>query len=166
MFQRAIGLVRAVEGLIEPLNDFAYVQCDDVGIKRLIDGKVEQLYGLLQTNKTSKVLLSFSERRARNTWWSQSEERICFEQWLFQVRVLNPEEVGDLQAYKDELEAQLKAHVVRILKFVGEKQSHIPPLKTNELVPFPCEISFPSASETRTAESLLDMLRTPGPLLT
>ncbi|KAL6053559.1 Autophagy-related protein 101 [Balamuthia mandrillaris] len=166
MFHRAFGLVHPREELIEPL-DFAYVRCDDIAIHKHLEEQVEQFEKIIQQreNKKAQVVMSFFEKRYKKIWFRKYEEKVCFEQWIFTFQLTNEPETGDPQERRDRLSSRLRKRVMTIIQIVNEKKNHIPPLKTNDLTPFPYQVSFPSASESWGVDMVWNMLKTPQPLL-
>eukprot|EP01089_Gocevia_fonbrunei_P009316 TRINITY_DN2151_c0_g1_i2.p1 TRINITY_DN2151_c0_g1~~TRINITY_DN2151_c0_g1_i2.p1 ORF type:complete len:205 (-),score=41.93 TRINITY_DN2151_c0_g1_i2:34-648(-) len=155
MFNRAFGLVTPKETTIEYL-DFVYVCVDDVVTDEAIRTNVDNFLNNLDLKKDNypkrgKLVLSFYERKWKKIWWKRYQERICFEQWIFSIQVLKegepiPKEIETERLAN--LQTDLRQVMVYILQAVNEKNTHIPPLKpSQDLTPFPYEITIPTAAE-------------------
>jgi len=168
MFNRAFGLVLPREELIEAL-DFAYVRCDDVTIQKTFEESVEKFESVLvgRENKKGQLVLSFLEKRYKKIWWKKYEEKVCWEQWVITISLTDKPQAEVEQEEHEVLAKRLRKRVFHILQIVNEKKNHIPPLKTNELTPFPYEITIPSAAESWGGVDMVwNILKTsPQPLL-
>eukprot|EP00271_Cylindrocystis_brebissonii_P013500 TRINITY_DN33361_c0_g1_i1.p1 TRINITY_DN33361_c0_g1~~TRINITY_DN33361_c0_g1_i1.p1 ORF type:complete len:247 (+),score=49.62 TRINITY_DN33361_c0_g1_i1:321-1061(+) len=93
MFHRALGLVRPKDVDTE-LFDLTYVQCGDSAIEKKIDEKIEHFCTWVEKHplKKGQVCLSFYERRNKQTWFSSKQQRLFWEQWCLQLRVVSNEE--------------------------------------------------------------------------
>jgi len=169
MFNRAFGLVVPREEIIDAI-DLAYVRCDDVTIHKQIEDHIEKFEtGLLaRENKKGQLVVSFSEKRSKKVWWKSYEEKVCWEQWILTVSLSDKSsDLENFQAQNEVLAKRLRKRMFHILQIVNEKKNHIPPLKTNELTPFPYEITFPSTTESWGGVDMVwNILKTsPQPLL-
>ncbi|KAK7202547.1 hypothetical protein BZA70DRAFT_97248 [Myxozyma melibiosi] len=72
------------------------------------------------TSKKSQLLLSFYEKKTRNTWFSKSEEEVCWEQWTITVSAEPPPRNEHDRARLDcAAEAQLQHVLMQIVEFAG-----------------------------------------------
>jgi len=171
MFNRAFGLVVPREEIIDAI-DFAYVRCDDVTIHKQIEDHIEKFESVLSSRETKKgqLVISFSEKRSKKVWWKSYEEKVCWEQWILTITINDKASESDnYQAQNEVLAKRLRKRMFHILQIVNEKKNHIPPLKTNELTPFPYEITIPSATDQTWGgvDMVWNILKAPSqPLLT
>jgi len=169
MFNRAFGLVQPREEIIDAI-DFTYVRCDDVTMQKSFEETAEKFESILlsRENRKGQLILSFSEKRYKKIWWKKYEEKVCWEQWLISISIVDKAEGEKEQPDQHEVLAnRLRKRLFYILQIVNEKKNHIPPLKTNELTPFPYEITFPSTTESWGGVDMVwNILKTsPQPLL-
>mmetsp|Transcript_28840 Transcript_28840/g.63170 ORF Transcript_28840/g.63170 Transcript_28840/m.63170 type:complete len:203 (-) Transcript_28840:509-1117(-) len=160
MFNRALGPVRPRD-VDSELFEISYVQCGDSGVERKIEEKINNLCNWVEKHpgKRVTVLLSFYEKRFKQIWFSKQEERLYWEQWRVQLDVIRPA-ASDLEAQRVQrhrlLEESLQAALLALLKLVGERKEHIPPVVSSDTVCFPYEITLPSETDSHFG---LDMFK-------
>jgi len=174
IFNRAFGVVTPKDVEIDFL-DFVYVCVDDPTIERDIEDKVELFCNTIRKKelKQVKILVSFYETRYKKGWFSKQEEKVCWEQWILNINCPSPPNPNNNQqplqphyppaSYVVKLEEKLSAVMRHILRVTNDNKSHIPPLISKELTPFPYDITISNMSEGWGM--LWNMLKSPTPLL-
>ncbi|TFY55292.1 hypothetical protein EVJ58_g8340 [Rhodofomes roseus] len=65
---------------------------DDPEMKQLVDDKVEAFWKSIEGgyNKRGQIIVTFSEKRPRKTWFIMGEEEIPWEQWIINAEIRQP----------------------------------------------------------------------------
>lgn len=130
------------------------VECGDAEVSRRVEERIAQFHSWVQKNpgKRGQVCLSFYEKRQRQSWFSTSEERLYWEQWLIDVQVLGPSppDFEEQQAFaasslraqrRQRVQAALEECLTAVVRHVNEKRDHIPPVVSASAVTFPFDIT-------------------------
>ncbi|KAI3426852.1 hypothetical protein D9Q98_006798 [Chlorella vulgaris] len=152
VFNRALGPVKPVERDSE-LFEVTWVECGDAEAARRIEEKVTQFVSWAQRNPGTRgqVCLSFYEKRQRQSWFSTSEERLYWEQWVVEVAVVEPPpaEFEEQQAFaasalrsqrRQRVQAAIEEGLTGIVRQVNDKRDHIPPVVSASAVTFPFDL--------------------------
>lgn len=141
IFNRALGPVSPIDTDSE-LFDLTWVRCNDSTVEKKIEDKINSLSSWIQKNQGNPlgVCLSFYEKRERQFWFSKSEERLYWEQWIITLNFHDPSE--DTHTKQKNLQSSLEAAVTFIIRSVNEKRDHIPPVVSGSAVTFPFDISL------------------------
>lgn len=70
----------------------------------------------------------------------QTEEEVCWEEWVLQVVVARPRTEGDRLKVRRAMETSLQKAAMKIVAIVNKDKDHIPPISTSEQNPFPFKI--------------------------
>eukprot|EP01104_Vermistella_antarctica_P009624 TRINITY_DN2489_c6_g1_i1.p1 TRINITY_DN2489_c6_g1~~TRINITY_DN2489_c6_g1_i1.p1 ORF type:complete len:207 (-),score=41.36 TRINITY_DN2489_c6_g1_i1:76-696(-) len=145
VFHRAFGTVKPREVLVEPL-DLVYARVDSPGMESRIERQLADFEGKVLGDpsiQVAQVIMSWvEERETRNLFGMASKEAIRWEQWIFSFR-LKDEGVSSESVHTD-----LQKALIYILRTVNDHKSHIPPVQSKEVMPFPftMEWKFPGKS--------------------
>lgn len=70
---------------------------DDPELEELIDQRtnlliksIEASVGVGSKIHRGQIAVEFYERRPKKAWFSKAEEKVCWEQWLLSVTLVNP----------------------------------------------------------------------------
>lgn len=70
---------------------------DDPELEELIDQRtnlliksIEASIGVGSKSHRGQIAVEFYERRPKKAWFSKAEEKVCWEQWLLSVTLVNP----------------------------------------------------------------------------
>jgi autophagy-related protein 101 len=141
IFNRALGPVSPIDTDSE-LFDLTWVRCNDPAVEKIIEDTINLLCNWIQKNQGNQlaVCLSFYEKRDRQSWFSKSEERLYWEQWVITLNFHDPSEVTHTKQKK--LLSSLEDAITFIIRSVNEKRDHIPPVISGSAVTFPFDISL------------------------
>lgn len=147
---------------------------DDPELEELIDQRTNLLIKSIETSvgvgsKTHRgqIAVEFYERRPKKAWFSKAEEKVCWEQWLLSVTLVNPRTdsgtsetfshgLGNIPANTEterararaSIEHQLQKAVLEIITTASLRKDHIPPITTNDTNPFPYQIIVSPKGDT------------------
>lgn len=147
---------------------------DDPELEELIDQRTNLLIKSIETSvgvgsKTHRgqIAVEFYERRPKKAWFSKAEEKVCWEQWLLSVTLVNPRTdsgtsetflhgLGNILANTEterararaSIEHQLQKAVLEIITTASLRKDHIPPITTNDTNPFPYQIIVSPKGDT------------------
>lgn len=70
---------------------------DDPELEEQIDQRTNLLIKSIETSigigakpHRGQIAVEFYERRSKNSWFSKAEEKVCWEQWVLNVTLINP----------------------------------------------------------------------------
>jgi len=128
---------------------------DDPELEEQIDQRtnlliksIESSIGVGAKSHRGQIAVEFYERRSKNSWFSKTEENVCWEQWLLDVTVLNPKSDSERAKARASIEHQLQKTVLEIITTASLRKDHIPPITTNDANPFPYQIIVSPKGET------------------
>jgi hypothetical protein len=134
------------------LFDITYVQCGDPAVEKTIEEYITQFDSWVERHpgKRGQVCLSFYEKRKKQAWFTNKEERLYWEQWCFSFDIvasnhrLEEQNSFSLSAVRAQRNAKLQAAVEELLtivvRTVNDKKEHIPPVVSAKVVTFPFDI--------------------------
>lgn len=98
-------------------------------------------YNTLRPLRTT-VTLSFLEKKRRKGWFvAKADEETVWESWVLKVEVLSARSEVEAGRNKRVMERMLGKAVLQVVETVNRERAHIPPITTNEVNPFPFQIS-------------------------
>lgn len=145
---------------------------DDTELEEQIDQRTNLLIKTIETSiggakpHRGQIAVEFYERRPKKAWFSKAEEKVCWEQWVLSVTLVNPRTDSGTSSYvctyptgfadnlterartRASIEHQLQKAVLEIITTAGLRKDHIPPITTNESNPFPYQIIVSPKGET------------------
>lgn len=71
---------------------------------------------------------------------AQTDEEVCWEQWIVQVVVARPKTETEKIKVRHAMESSLRKAAMKIVAIVNQDKDHIPPILTSEQNPFPYKI--------------------------
>lgn len=134
----------------------------------LLIKSIEASVGAGSKSHRGQIAVEFYERRPKKAWFSKAEEKVCWEQWLLSVTLVNPRNDtgtpasftrthclgGSLANIRSErvrarasIEHQLQKAVLEIITTASIRKDHIPPI-TNDTNPFPYQIIVSPKGDT------------------
>ncbi|KAI0370122.1 DUF1649-domain-containing protein [Pilatotrama ljubarskyi] len=142
LFHRLFGTVkpRTFEVL-----DVTMPGVDDEEIMHLVEDKVDAFWRGIEgdSNKRGQIMVTFSEKRPRKSWFLIGEEEIPWEQWIINAEIRQPSE-RERQKFNAELAATLtKSLQTMLVHSSSEKGRSAVPLITNasSISPFPIKMA-------------------------
>jgi len=70
----------------------------------------------------------------------QTEEEVCWEEWVVQVVVARPRSEAERIKVRRAMESSLQKAAMKIVAIVNKDKDHIPPILTSDQNPFPYKI--------------------------
>ncbi|KIM64164.1 hypothetical protein SCLCIDRAFT_1213581 [Scleroderma citrinum Foug A] len=145
LFHRLFGTVKPQT--FEVL-DVTVPGVSDPEMEQLVNDKVDTFWKGVEngTNKRGQVLVTFSEKRPKKSWFQVyvGEEDVPWEQWIVNAEMRQPKTVKDRQDFDSTLASTLsKALHVMLTYTSSERGRTAVPLITNAtgISPFPIKIS-------------------------
>lgn len=169
VFNRALGFVKPKD-VDSDLFEITYVQCGDPHVEQLIEEKISAFITWTDRHpgKRGQVVLSFYEKRRKQAWFAKQEERLYWEQWVISINVPQTNYSVEEQNFsgsanvRSQREAKLQGAVEEalctIVRLVGEKKDHIPPVLSTAAVTFPFDICVAGESAGFGLETFKRML--------
>ena len=168
LFSRTLGVVRARD-VDSELFDLTYTTCGDPAVESHVEERLDALVRWLAKQDRGKdthaqVCLSFYETKDKKTggWFGGGDERVYWEQWRIPLEVVGGDEalmeMVDREANSAQLQHTIVAATQHVIGLVNERNDHIPPVVSSEVVSFPYEISLPGESEGALFGSLKRMM--------
>jgi len=111
---------------------------------RALDSASTQLSPQYSNTKSSRgtVVVQFLEKKRKKSGWfvSKADEETVWEVWVIEVTVMGARSEPEAQRNRRKMEKGLQEACLRVLEYVNEERSYIPPITTNEANPFPYQI--------------------------
>ena len=111
---------------------------------RALDSASTQLSPQYSNTKSSRgtVVVQFLEKKRKKSGWfvSKADEETVWEVWVIEVTVTGARSEPEAQRNRRKMEKGLQEACLRVLEYVNEERSYIPPITTNEANPFPYQI--------------------------
>ncbi|OZJ01510.1 hypothetical protein BZG36_05580 [Bifiguratus adelaidae] len=140
-------------------------------VERVVNARIGQFMELLDASapvsntstlsahtpirKQANLAILFYEKRSKKAWFGRvEEEEVCWEQWQLTIKtVVDATTVsGVASGHTSPPPAStiktVNSTLMQILKIVGERKDHIPPILSAEGNPFPFQIVIPSTPTT------------------
>lgn len=130
-----------------------YVSEDDVEstiearantLLRALDTASTQLSPQYSNTKSTRgtIVVQFLEKKRKKSGWfvSKADEETVWEVWIIEVTVTGARSEPEAQRNRRKMEQGLQEACLRVLEYVNEGRSYIPPITTNEANPFPFQI--------------------------
>jgi hypothetical protein len=151
-FHRFLPRVRPIT---RDLLDLTLPAVDDPELEEQIDHRTNSLIKAIESSIAAgakshrgQIAVEFYERRPKNSWFSKTEEKVCWEQWVLSVTLLNPRTDSERARARASIEHQLQKTVLKIITTASLQKDHIPPITTNDANPFPYQIVVSPKGET------------------
>jgi len=158
LFQRVFGTVRPRESQV---LDLSYCIVDDDELIRTVDSRVEEALRRFETKEPrSRIMMSieFSEKKLIKTWFSTTQEEVCWEKWHLMV----PNVATSQNASFDQLALNgrqlLTKQIAGIIDLVNTHKEHIPPITSKDKFAFPYKINVASVSSSEWTLALKKVL--------
>ncbi|XXQ34218.1 Autophagy-related protein 101 [Plasmodiophora brassicae] len=141
LFNRALGPIRIRDVECEGIQ-MRFTAIDDERIVESVERKIEATYAALERDGQGTVTLSFYEKRPVKTlFFATRDEKIIWEQWCIPVAVRERAMGG---AEPVDIEDQLRARLMFIVRTVNDARDHLPPIPPD--VPmYPVEFTYASS---------------------
>jgi len=143
LFHRLFGTV--VPQTFEVL-DVTMPGVSDVEMERLIEEKVNAFWKGIEsgTNRRGQIVLTFSEKRPKKSWFQIYEEEVPWEQWVVNAELRQLKTERDPQAFNATLSNSL-THALRVILTHTSSlrgRTAVPPItKVDGISPFPLKIA-------------------------
>ncbi|KAJ3040671.1 hypothetical protein HDV00_010564 [Rhizophlyctis rosea] len=141
-----------------------YVCLEDSEVENTIEDKLAALTRLLDApgspNKTQLAVMFF-ERRPKKSWFSKSEEEVCWEQWLITLTTTTSKTEREQIEARKSLRENLVNALTTISQKTNEQKEHIPPITNND--PFPFQIVTLNTADVSWTSMLRQFVSTGGP---
>ncbi|KAL6304037.1 autophagy-related protein [Sparassis latifolia] len=142
LFHRLFGTVKPQ---IFELLDVTMPGVDDPDMKELVENKVEAFWKGIEgvANKRGQIIVIFSEKRPRKTWFMMGEEEVPWEQWIINAEIRQPTTDKDRQTFNANLTSTLTKSLKTMLTHASSDRGRSAvPLITNAegISPFPTKI--------------------------
>ncbi|EPS99433.1 hypothetical protein FOMPIDRAFT_1030931 [Fomitopsis schrenkii] len=143
LFHRLFGTVKPQT--FEVL-DVTMPGVDDPEIRQLVDSKVEAFWKSIEGgyNKSGKIIVTFSERRPKKSWFYSADEEVPWEQWIIDAQIRQPTPERDQRRMQADLSSALTRSLKTMLTHASSERGRAAvPLITNAngISPFPIKIT-------------------------
>ncbi|CAL1708419.1 unnamed protein product [Somion occarium] len=143
LFHRLFGIVKPQT---YDVLDVTMPGVDDPEIKQLIQDKVDAFWKAvdLRADKKGEITVTFTEKRARKSWFLTSEEEVPWEQWTIKAAIQQPTSERERQKFNSDLASNLTETLRTILTHTSSERgrSRVPPITNNQgISPFPVKIT-------------------------
>ncbi|EMD32500.1 hypothetical protein CERSUDRAFT_118535 [Gelatoporia subvermispora B] len=137
-------------GTIKPqtfdILDVTMPGVDDPEMIALVENKVDSFWKGMESgsNKRGQVIVTFSEKRPRKTWFMLGEEEVPWEQWIINAEIRHIVTDKDRQKFNTELASALsKSLEVMLTHTSSERGRAAVPLITSAqgVSPFPIKVT-------------------------
>jgi len=161
LFNRALGPMVPVEHDSDVL-ELSYLRCGVIEVDRAVEDAVHRFYKSLQQGRRSnggasgQLHLSFFFVSRRKSFFGMAkEERVCWERFIFPVRLWQGASGGGSQRAvqerrqrQDAVRRAVQASILRVVDLVNSEHGHIPPFKlsSESAMVFPFEASAVAAA--------------------
>ncbi|KAJ3278690.1 hypothetical protein HK104_002104 [Borealophlyctis nickersoniae] len=146
--------------------DLTYTRLDDPEVEKTVEDKVVGITRMIEGSGTSnKVQLAvmFFERRAKKSWFTKTEEEVCWEQWLLTLTLTQSKTEREQIESRKSLRNELLSSLLSITQRTNEQKDHIPPLTSSD--PFPYQIAVSNNADLSWTSMLKQIISTGGPSL-
>ncbi|KAH9914903.1 autophagy-related protein [Epithele typhae] len=142
LFHRLFGTVRP--RTFEVL-DVTMPGVDDDGMRQRIEDTVGAFWKGVEgdANKRGQIMVTFSEKRQRKTWFIMGEEEVPWEQWIINAEIRQPSE-KDRQRFNADLAGTLTKSLHTMLAHASSERGRAAvPLITDasSISPFPIKMA-------------------------
>ncbi|RPD54505.1 DUF1649-domain-containing protein [Lentinus tigrinus ALCF2SS1-7] len=142
LFHRLFGTVKPITFEVV---DVTMPGVDDEEIKQLVEDKVDAFWKGIEgdANKRGQIVVTFSEKRPRKSWFLMGEEEIPWEQWIINAEIRQPSE-RERQKFNADLASTLTKSLQTMLTHASSERGRAAvPLITNasSISPFPIKMS-------------------------
>ncbi|KAI8904197.1 hypothetical protein DFJ77DRAFT_481003 [Powellomyces hirtus] len=165
LFHRRFTSERPVDVDIDALN-VTYARLEDVEVERAVEDKVrsfERLVEPMSGRNRGQIAIMFFARRPKKSWFTTSEEEVCWEQWALTISIRDSLSERSQLGSRRTLQTDLVAALTAISTVTNEQKDHIPPLVSND--PFPFQIMVSSHTDASWASMFKQMISSGGPWL-
>ncbi|TFK78274.1 hypothetical protein K466DRAFT_507538, partial [Polyporus arcularius HHB13444] len=126
---------------------------DDEEITQLVEDKVDAFWRGIEgdASKRGQIVVTFSEKRPRKSWFLMGEEEVPWEQWIINAEIRQPSERGnrrfahtERQKFNSDLASTLTKSLQTMLTHASSDHGRSAvPLITNasSISPFPIKMS-------------------------
>lgn len=181
LFNRALGQVRPRD-VDSELFDITYVKCGDAEVEAKVEGRISEFctHAEKRPADTAQLYLSFFEKRKRQVgWFGKQDERMCWEQWRINIRIISPPDLYSTEPNsvamnrvrsqrQARLQAALEDMLTLIIRSVNDRKDHIPPVTSSSIVTYPFDVHMDIGGSKflplNTVKRML-MQATPPPML-
>ena len=88
-----------------------------------------------------QLVLQFLEKKRRKGWFvAKADEETVWENWVIEVTLTSARSEPEAIRNRRQMEKQLQAAAMKIVKTVNRERNHIPPITSNDSNPFPYQI--------------------------
>ncbi|KAI5790093.1 autophagy-related protein [Geopyxis carbonaria] len=136
------------------LLDLTLPSFDDEELEQMINERTHTLMSTIEANSGAmaskgQIAVQFYEKKPRKaSWFAKAEEKVCWEQWILNITLLEPRTDSEKIGARRTIEEQLQATVLTIITIAGKRKDHVPPITTTEHNPFPYTIMIPPKGDT------------------
>ncbi|TPX69629.1 hypothetical protein SpCBS45565_g02265 [Spizellomyces sp. 'palustris'] len=165
LFHRRFTSERPMEIDLDALN-VTYARLEDPELERAVDEKVRMFDKALEPlsgRNKGQIAVMFFERRAKKSWFTKTEEEVCWEQWVITITIRESRTEREHIDARRALQKDLVTALTSISQMTNEQKDHIPPIVNND--PFPFQIVISSNSDASWTSMFKQMISSGGPWL-
>ncbi|KAJ3156378.1 hypothetical protein HDU89_004160 [Geranomyces variabilis] len=163
LFHRRFTSERPVDVDIDALN-VTYARLEDVEVERAVDDKVrafERLVDPMSGRNRGQIAIMFFARRPKKSWFSTSEEEVCWEQWALTISIRDALSERSQLGSRRTLQTDLVAALKTISEVTNEQKEHVPPIVNSD--PFPFQIMVSAHTDASWGSMFKQMIASGGP---
>ncbi|KZO91224.1 DUF1649-domain-containing protein [Calocera viscosa TUFC12733] len=141
LFHRLFGCIKP---RTTEIFDLTLPAVDEPEIDTLVNIKIDSFWRTLESsaNSRAEMVIVFSEKRTKKSWFSSNEEEIPWEKWVIDAQLATRVEPSQRNSPTNSVtRLHLQRCMQRVLEHVDEKRDAVPPIQTQTLSPFPMSIT-------------------------
>ncbi|KZT51596.1 hypothetical protein CALCODRAFT_460254 [Calocera cornea HHB12733] len=141
LFHRLFGCIKP---RTTEIFDLTLPAVDEPEIDNLVNIKIDSFWRTLESsaNSRAEMVIIFSEKRTKKSWFSSNEEEIPWEKWVIDAQLATRTEPSQRNSPSNSTtRLYLQRCMQRVLEHVDEKRDAVPPIQTQTLSPFPMSIT-------------------------
>lgn len=141
LFHRLFGCIKP---RTTEIFDLTLPAVDEPDIDNLVNIKIDLFWRTLESsaNSRAEMVIVFSEKRTKKSWFSSNEEEIPWEKWVIDAQLASKADPAQRNSPSNSItRAYLQRSMQRVLEHVDEKRDAVPPIQTQTLSPFPMSIT-------------------------
>ncbi|KAI8827290.1 uncharacterized protein EV422DRAFT_563375 [Fimicolochytrium jonesii] len=165
LFHRTFSSERPIDIDVDSLS-VTYARLENAEADRAVEEKVRDFERLVEPStgrNRGQIAMLFFARRPKKSWFTTSEEEVCWEQWVITIIVRDALSERDQLASRRTMQNDLIAALTTISHITNEQKDHIPPIVNND--PFPFQIVVSPHTDASWASMFKQMISSGGPWL-
>ncbi|KAI9094301.1 hypothetical protein DFS34DRAFT_651988 [Phlyctochytrium arcticum] len=144
--------------------DITYAKLSDPEVETIVDEKVRQFDRAMEPGagkNKGQMAVMFFERRPKKSWFTKSEEEVCWEQWVLTITIHTSRTEREQIDARRQIQKDLVTVLQTISQVSNEQKDHIPPIVNND--PFPFQIVVSSNGDASWTSMFKQMITSNSP---